>query len=243
MSDQVHRMFSQIAPRYDAANDVMSLGIHRLWRRTAVRLSGAAPGQAVLDCATGTGDLALAFKRAVGAQGSVLGTDFNADMLTPAPAKARAAGLEVAFEVADVMKLPYADGRFDVASISFGIRNVDDPAVALGELGRVVKPGGRVVVLEFGQPEGLFGLLYRPYARWVMPLIGGLLTGNRAAYEYLPRTAAAFPCGERFLQLMRGTGRFERCTAEPLLQGLANVYVGVVKAPGASAPSAAPSGS
>jgi demethylmenaquinone methyltransferase / 2-methoxy-6-polyprenyl-1,4-benzoquinol methylase len=229
MSEQVHKMFSQIAPRYDAANDVMSLGIHRLWRRTAVRLSGAGPGQAVLDCATGTGDLALAFKRAVGPSGSVLGTDFNADMLAPAPAKAKAAGLEVAFEVADAMKLPYGDGRFDVASIAFGIRNVDDPQVALGELGRVVKPGGRVLVLEFGQPTGLFGLLYRPYARWVMPLVGGLLTGSRAAYEYLPRTAAAFPCGERFLALMRATGRFERCTARPLLWGLANVYVGLVK--------------
>jgi demethylmenaquinone methyltransferase/2-methoxy-6-polyprenyl-1,4-benzoquinol methylase len=223
-------MFSEIAPRYDALNDVMSLGIHRVWRRTAVRLSGAAPGQAVLDCATGTGDLALAFKRAVGPTGSVLGTDFNAEMLASAPGKARAAGLEVAFEVADVMKLPYPSARFDVASISFGIRNVDAPQVALAELGRVVKPRGRVVVLEFGQPSGLFGLAYRPYARWVMPLLGGLLSGNRAAYEYLPRTAAAFPCGERFLELMRGTGRFEACTCTPLLQGLANVYVGVVGA-------------
>jgi demethylmenaquinone methyltransferase/2-methoxy-6-polyprenyl-1,4-benzoquinol methylase len=96
-----------------------------------------------------------------------------------------------------------------------------------------------VVVLEFGQPSGLFGLLYRPYARWVMPLLGGLLSGNRAAYQYLPRTAAAFPCGERFLALMRATGRFEACTCQPLLQGLANVYVGVVKAPGAAAPTAA----
>jgi demethylmenaquinone methyltransferase/2-methoxy-6-polyprenyl-1,4-benzoquinol methylase len=243
VSEQVHKMFSQIATRYDAANDVMSLGIHRIWRRIAVRLSGAAPGQAVLDCATGTGDLALAFKRAVGAGGTVLGTDFNADMLATAPAKARAAGLEVAFEVADVMRLPYADGRFDVASISFGIRNVDAPRVALGELGRVVKPGGRVVVLEFGQPTGLFGFLYRPYARWVMPLVGGWLSGNRAAYEYLPLTAAAFPCGERFLELMRATGRFEACTCQPLLQGLANVYVGVVKASGAAAPSAAPAAS
>jgi demethylmenaquinone methyltransferase/2-methoxy-6-polyprenyl-1,4-benzoquinol methylase len=87
-----------------------------------------------------------------------------------------------------------------------------------------------VVVLEFGQPGGLFGALYRPYARWVMPALGGLLTGNRAAYEYLPRTAAAFPSGERFLALMRRTGRFEACAATPLLWGLASVYVGVVKA-------------
>lgn len=228
MSEQVHQMFTQIAPRYDAANDVMSLGVHRLWRKVAVRLSGAKPGHAVLDCATGTGDLALAFKRAVGPTGTVLGTDFNAGMLSFAPKKAQAAGLEVTFEVADAMKLPYETARFDVASISFGIRNVDDPKVCLGELARVVKPGGRVVVLEFGQPGGLFGLFFRQYARFVMPLIGQLLTGNRAAYEYLPRTAAAFPAGERFVQLMRDTGRYATAECHPLLAGLANVYVGTV---------------
>ncbi len=229
MSEQVHQMFSQIAPRYDAANDVMSFGIHRLWRRYAVRLSGAKPGDAVLDCATGTGDLALQFKRVVGAGGAVLGTDFNAQMLSYAPAKAKEAGLDVTFEVADAMKLPYADRRFDVASIAFGIRNVDDPKVCLGELARVVKPGGRVVVLEFGQPGGLFGLLFRPYARFVMPVIGKLLTGNRAAYEYLPRTAGAFIAGDAFVTMMRETNSFAEATKHTLLSGLAYVYVGVVR--------------
>lgn len=228
MSQQVHQMFTQIAPRYDAANDVMSMGVHRLWRKVAVKLSKAKPGDAVLDCATGTGDLAFAFKRTVGPTGSVLGTDFNAGMLSFAPAKAKAAGLEVAFEVADAMKLPYDSARFDVASISFGIRNVDDPKACAAELARVVKPGGRVVVLEFGQPTGLFGLIFRPYARFVMPLIGQLLTGNRAAYEYLPRTAAAFPSGERFVAMMNETGKFSEAVAHPLLWGLAYVYVGVV---------------
>lgn len=234
MSEQVHQMFSQIAPRYDAANDVMSMGVHRLWRRWTVRRSGAKAGDRVLDCACGTGDLSLAFKRVVGPTGSVLGTDFNADMLSFAPAKAQAAGLDVAFEVADVMKLPWPDGGFDVASIAFGIRNVDAPATGVGELARVVRPGGRVVVLEFGQPRGLFGLVYRPYARFVMPLIGKLLTGNRAAYEYLPATAAAFPCGDDFVALMRGTGRFSAVEAYPLLSGLAWIYVGTVGPPTAA---------
>ena len=227
MSEQVHQMFTQIAPRYDATNDVLSLGVHRLWRRVAVRLSGAKEGDSVLDCATGTGDLALAFKRVVGA-GEVIGTDFNAQMLSFAPKKAVDAGLDVKFEVADAMKLPYADATYDLSSISFGIRNVDDPKVCLGELARVVKPGGRVVVLEFGQPDGFFGALFRFYARVFMPVIGRAVTGNRAAYEYLPRTAAAFPSGERFVDLMNQTGRFSDAHATPLMFGTAWVYVGTV---------------
>ena len=171
MSEQVHQMFSQIAPRYDATNDVLSMGVHRLWRRVAVRRAAVQAGDSVLDCATGTGDLALAFKRAVGPTGEVIGTDFNAEMLSFAPKKAAQAGLAVKFEVADAMKLPYESSRFTVASISFGIRNVDDPKACVAELARVVQPGGRVVVLEFGQPKGLFGACFRFYAKHVMPLL------------------------------------------------------------------------
>lgn len=227
MSQAVHTMFSDIAPRYDLTNSVLSLGVHHLWRAATVRASGARDGSHVLDCATGTGDLALAFKKAVGPSGRVLGTDFNADMLSHAPAKAKGRGLEVEFEVADAMRLPYADASFDVASISFGIRNVDDPRTALTEMARVVRPGGRIVVLEFGQPRGPMGLLYRTYSRHVIPLIGGLLTGNRKAYEYLPTTAAAFPCREQFLDLMRSTGLLEDCQYRELTGGIAFLYTGV----------------
>lgn len=227
MSAEVRQMFASIARRYDTANEVLSLGVHKRWRREAVRIAQAAPGQRVLDCATGTGDLALEFKRAVGPSGEVIGTDFCAEMLAAAPAKAAKAGLEVQFAVADALALPYPDARFDVASIAFGIRNVDDPLRCLRELARVVKPGGCVIVLEFGQPQGAFGALFRAYSRGVMPLVGGLLTGNRAAYEYLPRTAAAFPAGERFVALMREAGAFSRTEAHPLLLGTAYVYRGV----------------
>jgi demethylmenaquinone methyltransferase/2-methoxy-6-polyprenyl-1,4-benzoquinol methylase len=228
MSQAVHAMFSDIAPKYDITNSVLSLGIHHLWRKATVRASGARAGSHVLDCATGTGDLALTFKRTVGPSGRVLGTDFNADMLSFAPAKARRKGLDVEFEVADAMKLPYDDATFDVASISFGIRNVDDPVVALGEMARVVRPGGRVVVLEFGQPRGIMGLTYRWYSKHVIPVIGGLLTGHREAYEYLPSTAAAFPCREDFLDLMRRTGRMDQCSYRELTGGIAFLYVGTV---------------
>jgi demethylmenaquinone methyltransferase / 2-methoxy-6-polyprenyl-1,4-benzoquinol methylase len=231
VSEQVREMFSSIAPRYDVTNVVLSFGVDRHWRRVAVRESGAQPGARVLDCATGTGDLALALRRAVEPGGSVVGTDFCAPMLTPAREKARRAGLDdVHFEVADALALPYPDGTFDIASIAFGIRNVDDPVKCLEEMARVVRPGGRVVVLEFGQPGGAWGALYRFYSRVLMPTVGGLLTGNRSAYEYLPRTAAAFPAGENFLALMDRTGAFARRHARPLSGGIAFIYVGEVRA-------------
>jgi demethylmenaquinone methyltransferase/2-methoxy-6-polyprenyl-1,4-benzoquinol methylase len=229
MSTQVREMFSLIAPRYDLANDLLSFGLHRRWRERAVRLSNAAPGESVLDCATGTGDLALAFKRAVGPTGRVVGTDFCAEMLASAPAKARRAGLSVEFQVADATAIPFPAGTFDIASIAFGIRNVDDPALCLREMRRVVRPGGRVVVLEFGQPTGVFGAVFRLYSRTLLPWLGSVVSRQREAYQYLPRTAAAFPAGGRFLELMEQVGGFERTRAQPLTFGTAYVYLGHVR--------------
>jgi len=228
MSVQVQQMFASIASRYDAANEVLSFGIHRWWRRQTVKLSRIVAGGSVLDCATGTGDLAIAFKHAVGGSGRVVGTDFCKEMLDHAPAKAARAKVDIRFEVADAMALPYADDSFDVASISFGIRNVDDPVRCLSELARVVKPGGRVVVLEFGQPHGLFGVLFRFYSTVILPMVGGVISGNRTAYEYLNRTAANFPAGDNFVGLMQQSGAFKERQAVPLTFGLVYVYVGTV---------------
>ncbi|MGE5175202.1 MAG: bifunctional demethylmenaquinone methyltransferase/2-methoxy-6-polyprenyl-1,4-benzoquinol methylase UbiE [Hyphomicrobiales bacterium] len=226
-SAEVRSMFASVARSYDRVNQILSFGMHHGWRRAAVRLSGAGPGDRVLDCATGTGDLALAFRRAVGETGDVVGTDFCEEMLAVAPGKAARAGLPVRFEVADVLALPYPDGAFDVASIAFGIRNVEDPARGLREMARVVRPGGRVVVLEFGQPGGtVFGPLFRVYSRAVLPRVGGWVSGQRSAYEYLDRTASSFPAGDHFTETMRATGAFASVAQRALTGGVAYVYVG-----------------
>ncbi len=222
-------MFASIAKSYDRGNQVLSLGLHHRWRAAAVRLSGAKPGDRVLDCATGTGDLAFAFQRAVGPRGEVVGTDFCAEMLDLARAKADRERLPVRFEEADAMCLPYGDGTFDASSIAFGIRNVDDPAQGILEMARVVRPGGAVVVLEFGQPGGvLFGPLYRLYSGRVLPGLGGLVSGKREAYEYLHRTSSQFPSGPQFTEFMARTGRFASVRAHALTGGVAYVYVGAV---------------
>lgn len=223
-------MFSQVAGGYDRANTVLSAGIHHLWRKKLVKMSGVHGGESVLDCATGTGDLALEFKRAVGPTGRVRGTDFCAEMLETAPAKARAKGLEVEFSVADVTKLPFSDRSFDVSSISFGIRNVGDPLKGLSELARVVKPGGRMMVLEFGAMSApVIGPLYNWYSEKMLPRIGGWITGQRQAYEYLQKSSANFPCREDFLKMMDATGAFSSTEYVPVTGGIAYIYKGIVK--------------
>jgi demethylmenaquinone methyltransferase / 2-methoxy-6-polyprenyl-1,4-benzoquinol methylase len=228
MSEKVRTMFASIADRYDAINTVLSFGIHHRWRKKAVRLSKAKPGDNVLDCATGTGDFAINFKQAVGEEGRVTGTDFCAEMLVPAPVKAKKRKLDIEFAVADAMNLPYDENTFDICSIAFGIRNVDDPEIALREMARVVKPGGRVVILEFGQPGGLMRLPYKAYSKYIIPTIGGLMSGNREAYRYLPETSASFPAGDSFIALMERTGVFALAKAHTLQSGIAYIYIGTV---------------
>ena len=226
MSQEIQDMFGRIARRYDRANRVLSFGIDIKWRKKAVRATGLELGESALDAACGTGDLSFALKRAAGPEGSIVGVDFTPEMVELAKAKAAKHG-DVSFEEGDVTKLRFADDAFDAATISFGIRNVDDPVQGLREMRRVVRPDGRVVVLEFGQPRGAWGAAYRAYSRFVMPPVGGLITSDKAAYKYLPRTAAAFPAGDAFLDLMREAG-FSEVWARPLSGGIAWLYVGVV---------------
>ena len=211
-------MFAAIAARYDRANTILSAGIHNLWRRRTVRRSGVRAGDRVLDCATGTGDLAIRFSKA-GAD--VVGIDFTPEMIELARAKAPS----IRFEVADVTALPFEDHRFDIASIGFGIRNVADPAKGIAEMARVAK---RVVILEFGQPRNpTLRSMYRFYCKHFLPWLGGIVTGNRKAYEYLEFSSGIFPSGLEFVELMRRSAQFDNIDYESLSFGIAWLYVGV----------------
>lgn len=228
--EKIRSMFSKVAAKYDHANSILSVGIHHLWRKKLVALSRAKSGMTILDCATGTGDLAIAFKKAVGITGTVTGTDFCAEMMMTAPAKAHSEKLSIQFELADVTKLQYSSKAFDIVSISFGIRNVSDPVLALQEMARVAKPGGRVMVLEFGQMSlPVLSNIYEIYSEKILPKLGGLVTGQAEAYEYLQKSSAAFPCREEFMALMKKADCFSEMTYTPVSFGIAYIYVGVVK--------------
>jgi demethylmenaquinone methyltransferase/2-methoxy-6-polyprenyl-1,4-benzoquinol methylase len=229
-SEEIKNLFASVATGYDKANDAMTLGLAHLWRRKLVVWSGAKPGDKVLDCATGTGDLAIEFKQKVGDSGSVLGTDFCEEMLELAPPKAAKHGLKIDFQIADAMNLPFADDQYDIASIAYGIRNVSDPEKALSEMARVVKPGGRVMVLETGDsPDHALRPFFDFYFRKVIPRVGGWVTGKRFAYEYLNNSSRGFPSRERFLELMNNTGRFESTEFRVLFGGASFLYRGIVK--------------
>lgn len=220
-------MFARIAHRYDVANDVLSLGVHRAWRRRLLDAVDVQPGERCLDCATGTGEVALALARAGGV---VTGLDACEPMLVEARAKPEANDNGVEFVVGDVQALPFDDASFDVVTIAWGIRNVADPVLGLAEMTRVLKPGGRLGILEFGQPDGVTGALYRLYGERVLPKLGGAVTGDVDAYAYLNMSSSTFPCGDDFLGWLRP--RCAEAHADRLFAGLAWLYFGVV--PGAA---------
>lgn len=224
-AQKIQNMFSQVAKRYDVANDMLSIGIHHLWRKSLVKWSEVKLGNKVLDCATGTGDLAIEFKKRVGAQGEVIGTDFCKEMLASAPQKALQNNFMIQFETADVTALPYANKSFDICSISFGIRNVQDPIKALQEMARVTRSSGNVMILEFGQPS-IWGLkqAYQFYSEKVLPYIGGLITGQKDAYQYLQNSSAQFPCGADFLKLVEASNAYQKAEYKSLSFGICYAY-------------------
>jgi len=220
------QMFDGIAARYDFVNRVISLGIDQSWRRKTVQALELGENARALDLATGTGDLALLIAGA--APGSrVVGLDPSLKMLEIARGKVTAAGLDARVELVagDAEALPFADATFDGVSIAFGIRNVPDRARALAEMARVIRPGGRVAVLELSEPRGgILGPLARFHVHTVVPWMGALLSGAKE-YRYLQRSIAAFPPAEEFAAQMERAG-FRVRAVESLTFGVCHLYVG-----------------
>jgi len=203
----VRSMFDRIAPRYDLLNRLLSAGTDVRWRRACADLLELDRPVRLLDLCTGTADLLVeALRRDARHRGA--GVDLSEEMLRRGAAKLRRRGLagRTGLAAGDAEALPFAPATFDAATIGFGIRNVGDPAAALGEIRRVLRPGGRLVVLEFSQPRGWLGALYRRYFHRVLPRVGALVSGDSSAYSYLPASVARFPTPEAFAALMEGAG-------------------------------------
>ena len=226
-ADRVRRMFSSIAPSYDLNNRVHSFGLDQRWRRRVVRLCAVQPADRVLDVACGTGDLTLAFAAARPA--SVTGLDFAAPMLEIARRKAQRCegkGTAASFVQGDAMALSFGDASMDIISIAFGIRNVADPLRALREFRRVLRPGGRLAVLEFSEPANpVLRTLNRLYTRSIMPLTATILARDRSgAYRYLPRSVATFPHPQAFADLLVRAG-FPVVSRHPLTFGTCTIHL------------------
>jgi demethylmenaquinone methyltransferase/2-methoxy-6-polyprenyl-1,4-benzoquinol methylase len=197
-------MFDRIVPRYDLMNHLMTFGMDFRWRRMVARRA-AAMGDRVLDVATGTGDVAFDI-RAAGAR-EVTGLDFSPEMIAAAHAKALARNADITFLIGNAMELPFADGTFDACTVSFGLRNMPDYQAAIAEMTRVLRPGGRFVCLEMTPyRKPVLGRLFSFYFERIMPIVGGLLSGDTAAYRYLPKSVANFPSSTQLVMLMRAAG-------------------------------------
>lgn len=220
-------MFDAIAPRYDLLNHLLSAGLDRRWRNRAVAALALADGSRVLDLCTGTGDLALAtVNRVPGA--SVVGVDFAGEMLRLALVKVRAAsmGTRVTLVRGDAARIPLTSGSCDGATIAFGIRNVAEPERALREIARVLRPGAPLAILEFGQPR-IPGLrtAYSWYFRYMLPLVGRLISKHQSAYSYLPASVGTFPPAAEFARTLAATG-FSHVRAVPLTFGIVYLFTG-----------------
>jgi demethylmenaquinone methyltransferase/2-methoxy-6-polyprenyl-1,4-benzoquinol methylase len=218
-------MFDAIAPRYDLLNHVLSVGLDQRWRAKAIAVLDLPPAARVLDLCTGTGDLAVAAVRG-GTNVSVVGVDFAGAMLRLALRKVRAGGLASVIRLVrgDATRIPLADGSCDATTIGFGIRNVADPERALAEIARVLRPGGRLAILEFGQPR-IPGIrtLYAWYFRYVLPLVGRTVSKHQSAYSYLPASVGNFPPPLQFVEMLASRG-FACVKAVPLTFGIVYLY-------------------
>ena len=225
--EEVREMFDNIAPKYDLLNHTLSVNIDRIWRRRVVNEVRRAKPRRILDVATGTGDLAIALARRI-RDVQVMGVDLSEAMLAVARRKVEARGLDnrIVLERGDAEHLDVADASVDAATVAFGVRNFGDLAAGLRELARTIKPGGKVVILEFSRPRNrVFRALYEFYSYRILPRIGGLVSRDKRAYEYLPASVGEFPAPAVFLEMMEKAG-FRNCRARSQSFGIAQIYIG-----------------
>ncbi len=225
--ERIQEMFDSIAPRYDFLNRVLSFGVDRRWRRFAVKQVKFAENGRILDVATGTGDVALQIAARTPADVTVVGVDFSKEMVELGKEKVRRSPFagRITMEVAPCEAIPFPEESFDSVTIAFGIRNVVDRLQGLKEMHRVLKPGGRVVILEFSTPRSkLFKAVYCFYFLRILPVVGGLFS-KFSAYKYLPDSVLEFPSREEFKALMAAAG-FRNAVHYDLTGGIATVYVG-----------------
>ena len=203
---RVGGVFSSVASRYDLMNDLMSLGLHRVWKRFALAMSGVREGSRVLDVASGSGDLAAAFAKRAGPTGEVWMTDINASMLGVGRDKLIDAGIFPPLALCDAEKLPFPPDRFDCVSVAFGLRNMTRKEAALAEMARVARPGGRVLVLEFSRPWKPLAPAYDAYSFGVLPALGRYVAKDEAAYRYLAESIRMHPDQETLKSMMQAAG-------------------------------------
>ena len=226
--DAIRRMFAGIAPRYDLLNRLLSAGRDRYWRREAVAQAQLPPGGLALDVCTGTADIALELARQFPSARSIIGVDFCLPMLRLGADKVSRSGLahRVILQAASAEALPFGADTFDAATVAFGIRNLPDRRRGLVELNRVLRPGGRGIVLEFATPQqAIFGRLYRLYFHRVLPWLGGMISRNRGAYNYLPASVSTFPSPRELARLMEEVG-FQDVRYRALTGGIVALHVG-----------------
>jgi demethylmenaquinone methyltransferase/2-methoxy-6-polyprenyl-1,4-benzoquinol methylase len=222
----VRGVFDSVAPKYDLMNDLMSMGMHRAWKAYTVMVANLHEGNRVLDIAGGTGDLALAFSKKVGSTGQVVHTDINEAMLRTGRDRLLNAGVALPTLVCDAEKLPFADNYFDVVSVAFGLRNMTHKDVALAEMNRILKPGGRLLVLEFSKVAAPLEKVYDWYSFKVLPRLGKLVAGDDSSYRYLAESIRMHP-GQAELKSMMHKGGFGHVDYHNLTGGVVALHVGI----------------
>ena len=225
-AQHVRGVFDSVASKYDVMNDLMSAGLHRVWKAYTVKVANLKEGDQVLDIAGGTGDLALAFAKKVGASGRVVHTDINEAMLSTGRDRLLNCGMVLPTLVCDAEKLPFADGHFDVVSVAFGLRNMTHKERALQEMCRVLKPGGKLLVLEFSKVAKPLEKMYDWYSFNVLPPLGKLVAGDDSSYRYLAESIRMHPGQQELKSLMKNSG-FGHVDFHNLSAGVVALHVGI----------------